>query len=213
MGFLVGGIPFGVILTRIRGIDIRTVGSGNIGATNVARALGRKWGYFCFALDVLKGVVPTAMMGALLKSWELGDTSIGFMAWSMVGCSTVLGHVFPIYLKFRGGKGVATSAGVALAIWPFYTLPAVVALIGWVVTTLISRTVSIGSLVACLVFLISYLAGFWVFAEPRWIISAWSLASQWPLLIFACLVPVLIIVRHRANITRLLSGQENQIGR
>ena len=213
VGFLVGGIPFGVILTRIRGIDIRTVGSGNIGATNVARALGRRWGYFCFALDVLKGVVPTAMMGALLVSWELGDTAMGFLAWSVVGCSTVLGHVFPIYLKFRGGKGVATSAGVALAIWPFYTLPAVVALIGWVVTTLISRTVSIGSLVACLVFLISYLAGFWIFAEPRWIISAWSLASQWPLLIFACLVPLLIIIRHRANITRLLTGQENQIGK
>ena len=206
-----GGIPFGVILTAARGVDIRTVGSGNIGATNVARALGRQWGYFCFLLDVLKGALPTALMGLLLSRWQLSDSSLGFLAWSLVGCLTVLGHVFPIYLKFRGGKGVATSAGVALAIWPFYTLPALVALFAWVATTLASRTVSIGSLVACLAFLISYLAGFWIFAEPRWMVSAWSLATQWPLLIFACLVPVLIIVRHRANITRLLTGQENQI--
>ena len=213
LGFLVGGIPFGVILTAARGIDIRTVGSGNIGATNVARALGRKWGYICFLLDVLKGVLPTALMGLLLSRWQLRDSSLGFLTWSLVGCSTVLGHVFPIYLRFRGGKGVATSAGVALAIWPFYTLPALLALFAWLVTTLASRTVSIGSLVACLAFLISYLAGFWIFAESRWIISAWSLATQWPLLIFACLVPVLIIIRHRANITRLLTGQESQIGK
>ena len=209
LGFLVGGIPFGVILTAARGIDIRTVGSGNIGATNVARALGRKWGYFCFILDVLKGAVPTAVMGLLLNSWQLSDSALGFLAWSLVGCSTVLGHVFPIYLRFRGGKGVATSAGVALAIWPFYTLPALVALLAWLVTTLASRMVSIGSLVACLAFLISYLAGFWIFAESCGIVPAWSLATQWPLLIFACLAPLLIIIRHRANITRLLTGQEH----
>ncbi|NIA06570.1 MAG: glycerol-3-phosphate 1-O-acyltransferase PlsY [Actinobacteria bacterium] len=211
LGFLVGGIPFGVILTAARGVDIRTVGSGNIGATNVARALGRKWGYFCFVLDVLKGAIPTVAMGALLSRWQLGDSAMGFLAWALVGCAAVLGHVFPIYLKFRGGKGVATSAGVALAIWPFYALPALLALFAWLVTTLVSRTISIGSLVACLAFLISYLAGFWIFSEPRWIISAWSLSTQWPLLIFACLVPVLIIIRHRANITRLLTGQEHQI--
>ena len=213
LGFLVGGIPFGVILAALRDIDIRTVGSGNIGATNVARALGRNWGYFCFLLDVLKGAIPTVAMGILLDRWQLGDSAVGFLAWALVGCAAVLGHVFPIYLRFRGGKGVATSAGVALAIWPFYTLPALVALLAWLVTTLASRTVSVGSLIACLVFLISYLTGFWIFDEPRWIFSAWSLASQWPLLIFACLVPLLIIIRHRANITRLLTGQENQIGR
>ena len=211
LGFLVGGIPFGVILTAARGINIRTVGSGNIGATNVARALGRKWGVFCFILDVLKGAAPTAAMAALLSRWHLSESPLGFLAWSLVGCAAILGHVFPIYLRFKGGKGVATSAGVALAIWPFYTLPALVALLAWLVTTLASRTVSIGSLVACLVFLISYLAGFWIFDQPHWIISAWSLASQWPLLIFACLVPVLIVIRHRANITRLLTGQEHHI--
>ena len=213
LGFFVGGIPFGVILTAARGIDIRTVGSGNIGATNVARALGRKWGYLCFLLDVLKGAGPTAAAGALLKHWQFSDSAIGFSAWALVGCAAVLGHVFPIYLRFKGGKGVATSAGVALAIWPFYTLPALVALLAWLVVTLVSRTVSAGSLVACLAFLISYLAGFWIFDEPCWIISAWSIQTQWPLLIFACLVPVLIIIRHRGNIARLLTGQEHQIGR
>ena len=214
LSFLVGGIPFGVILTAARGIDIRTVASGNIGATNVARALGAKWGYFCFGLDVLKGALPTVVMGILLRGrWQMGDSALGFLAWALVGCSAVLGHVFPIYLKFRGGKGVATSAGVALAIWPFYTLPALVGLVAWLVVTLVSRTVSIGSLAACLAFLISYLAGFWIFDQPRWIISPWSLQSQWPLLVAACLLPVLIIIRHRANISRLLTGQESRIGR
>ena len=150
-------------------------------------------------------------MGALLSRWQVGSSAVGYLAWALVGCAAVLGHVFPIYLKFRGGKGVATSAGVALAIWPFYTLPAIAALLAWLVVTLASRTVSVGSLVACLAFLGSYLAGFWILDEPHWIVSAWSLESQWPLLIFACLVPVLIISRHRGNITRLLTGQEHQI--
>ena len=213
LGFLVGGIPFGVILTASRGIDIRTVGSGNIGATNVARALGRKWGYFCFGLDVLKGAGPVLLMRVLLERWGLGDCALGFLAWVLVGSATVLGHVFPIYLKFKGGKGVATSAGVALAIWPFYTLPAIVGLLVWVVVTLVSRTVSAGSLFACLGFLVSYLAGFWVFAEPWGVVQAWSLEEHWPLLLAACGLPVLIIVRHRSNITRLLSGREQQIGK
>ena len=212
LGFLVGGIPFGVILTAARGIDIRTVGSGNIGATNVARALGAKWGYFCFGLDVLKGALPTAVMGILLRGhWQIGDSALGFLAWVLVGGSAVLGHVFPIYLKFRGGKGVATSLGVALAVWPFYTLPAIVGLLAWLVVTLASRMISAGSLLACLAFLISYLAGFWIFDQPCWIIPPWSLQSQWPLLMAACLLPLLIIIRHRGNITRLLTGQESRI--
>ena len=85
------------------------------------------------------------------------------------------------------------------------------ALLAWLVVTLASRTVSAGSLAACLAFLISYLAGFWIFDQPRWIIPPWSLQSQWPLLITACLLPVLIIIRHRSNITRLLTGQEHHI--
>ena len=213
LAFLVGGIPFGVILTAARGIDIRTIASGNIGATNVARALGRKWGICCFLLDVLKGALPTAAMGLLLTRWQLNESPLGFLAWALVGSAAVLGHVFPVYLKFKGGKGVATSAGVALAIWPFYTLPALVAMLAWLVVTLASKTVSVGSLVACLAFVVSYLAGFWIFDQPRWLIPAWSLQSQWPLLITACLLPVLIIIRHRSNITRLLTGQEHQIGR
>ena len=211
VAFPIGGIPFGLILTALRGIDIRTVGSGNIGATNVARALGRNWGYFCFALDVLKGAIPTAAMHLLIQRFDFSDSALGMFAWVLVGCATVLGHVFPIYLRFKGGKGVATSAGVALAIWPFFTLPALFALLVWLIVTLISRTVSVGSLIACLAFLLSYIAGFWIFPRDRWIISAWSLDIHWPLLIFACLLPVLIIIRHRSNIARLLAGRENRI--
>ena len=211
VAFLIGGIPFGLILTALRGIDIRTVASGNIGATNVARALGRNWGYFCFALDVLKGAIPTAATHLLIQRFNFSDSTLGMFAWVLVGCATVLGHVFPIYLRFKGGKGVATSAGVALAIWPFFTLPALFALLVWLVVTLLSRTVSVGSLIACLAFLLSYIGGFWIFPRDRWIISAWSLDTQWPLLVFACLIPLLIIVRHRSNIARLLAGRENRI--
>ena len=211
LGFLIGGIPFGVILTAARGIDIRTIGSGNIGATNVARALGRRWGYFCFGLDVLKGALPTALMGLVIHRFELSGSALGVFCWALVGCAAVLGHVFPIYLKFKGGKGVATSAGVTLAIWPFFTIPALFALLAWLIVTLASKTVSAGSLAACLAFLIGYLAGFWIFPHDRWIIPAWSLQNHWPLLLFACLITLLIIIRHRANITRLLTGREHQI--
>jgi len=104
--YLAGSIPFGVIVACAHGVDLRKVGSGNIGATNVGRALGRKWGIVCFALDMLKGLVPMLVAMAMLPP-EKGPRELWI--WLATGGATIIGHVFPVYLKFKGGKGVATS--------------------------------------------------------------------------------------------------------
>ena len=105
--YLLGAIPFGLLIGRARGVDVRTQGSRNIGATNVGRVLGRKWGYLCLALDILKGFVPT-LSAALLLRGDRADPRQQLLV-LLVAVAAVLGHVFPVYLGFRGGKGVATS--------------------------------------------------------------------------------------------------------
>jgi len=121
--YLLGSIPFGPIIAVAHGKDLRSIGSGNIGATNVARALGRKWGYFCFLLDVLKGAIPMLAVRVLT---EVSEPTPGLVSlWLVVGCAAILGHVFPIYIKFKGGKAVSTSFGVALGLWPYFTICAV----------------------------------------------------------------------------------------
>lgn len=144
--YLMGAAPFAQIIAKLHGKDLRTVGSGNIGATNLARACGRKWGYICFGLDVLKGLVPVVAFPIVAKT----DTaSAGFFAmWLAVGIAAILGHVFPVYLNFRGGKGVATSFGVALGVWPYFTVCAVIALLVWVACVLKWRYISLASICA-----------------------------------------------------------------
>jgi len=127
--YFLGSVPFGVIIAGAHGKNLRSIGSGNIGATNVARALGRRWAYFCFVLDVLKGLVPMLAVRALI---EVPDPTPGLLSlWLAVGCAAILGHIFPLYLKFKGGKGVATSLGVALGLWPYYTICAALAFAVW----------------------------------------------------------------------------------
>ena len=119
VAYLLGSVPFAFLIAWAHGKDLRTIGSGNIGATNLARAVGRTWGYTCFALDVLKGLAPVAIVGAVVGVPESpGRLSL----WLLVGAAAILGHVFPVYLRFKGGKGVATSFGVALGLWPYFTL-------------------------------------------------------------------------------------------
>ena len=130
--YLVGAIPFGVILARLHGVDLRNVGSGNIGATNVGRALGRKWGVVCFVLDMLKGLVPMLAAMVMLPQ-EKGAKELWI--WLATGGAAIIGHVFPVYLGFRGGKGVATSLGVVMGLWPYYTISGIVAAISWSLAT------------------------------------------------------------------------------
>ncbi|MBN2131924.1 MAG: glycerol-3-phosphate 1-O-acyltransferase PlsY [Sedimentisphaerales bacterium] len=208
IAYLVGAIPFGPIIARLHGKDLRTIGSGNTGATNLARACGRKWGYLCFGLDVLKGTLPVAgvrVVAATVLETESAVPSPAFLAlWLAVGVAAILGHVFPIYLKFKGGKGVSTSFGVGLGLWPYFTIGALVALASWVALVLIWRYVSLASIGASITFPVTLLVAMAV--KP-----AWELTNLWPLQIAAIAIPLLVIVRHRENIKRLASGTESKI--
>jgi glycerol-3-phosphate acyltransferase PlsY len=199
--YLLGSVPFAFLIARAHGKDLRTIGSGNIGATNLARALGRKWGYLCFALDVLKGLVPMVVVGAVIG---VPDNAVFLSLWLVVGLAAILGHVFPVYLHFRGGKGVATSFGVALGLWPYFTLSALIALVVWIAFVLIWRYVSLASICAAATFPMVLVLG--ILALPTW-----HSTNVWPLLIAAVAIPVLVIVRHRENIRRLTAGTENKI--
>ena len=189
--YLLGSIPFGLLIGRMRGIDIRQVGSCNIGATNVLRSVGKGWGILALLLDALKGYIPAAGFPWLLNELAL---LAGAPAWLKIacGCAAILGHNFPIYLRFKGGKGVATSAGVLLGIAPLALL---IGLGVFAVVFGISRFVSLGSITAAIVI---PLAGFLLY-EGRLIPSVLTVLG------------LLVIWRHKANIARLRNGTENRI--
>jgi len=199
--YLLGSVPFGMLIAAAHGIDLRKVGSGNIGATNLSRALGRRWAYVCFVLDLAKGLLPTLAAGIWLDC--LAGTN-GLLAQLAVGCAAILGHVFPVYLKFKGGKGVATSFGVALGLWPYYTICAGVTLVVWVVFVLIWRYISLASLAAAFAFPVILVAAIAL-------IPGWRFSDLWSLLIVAMVIPVLVFVRHRDNVARLLAGTESKV--
>ncbi|MFH1369831.1 MAG: glycerol-3-phosphate 1-O-acyltransferase PlsY [Planctomycetota bacterium] len=199
--YLLGSVPFGLIIAAGHGIDLRKIGSGNIGATNLARALGRRWAYLCFVLDLAKGLLPTVVAG-----FWLGDVSSagGLWAWLAVGCAAIVGHIFPVYLRFKGGKGVATSFGVAIGLWPYYTICAGAALLIWVIFVLIWRYVSLASLSAAVAFPV-------VLVMAIVLAPGWRFLQLWPLLIMSVFIPILVFIRHRENIVRLLTGTESKV--
>ncbi len=179
VGYLAGSIPWGVLLTRLAGAgDVRTIGSGNIGATNVLRTGRRGLAAATLALDLLKGFLPVWAAW----SWTGPDTAIA------AGAGAVIGHCFPAWLRFKGGKGVATAGGVILALTPLVVLPALAvfalafALSGWV---------SLGSILAAL-------------AAP---LAAWLLGHVQAAELYV-LLAALVILQHRANIVRLIEGRE-----
>ena len=198
--YLIGAIPFGYVVARARGVDIFRVGSGNIGATNVARALGARFGVLVFVLDFAKGALPTWAAGRLggLLSPEF-ETSWGREGIMMAaGLAAFLGHLFPVYLGFRGGKGVATGAGVVAVLLPG---PALGALILWIGVVAATRTISLASLAAAVGLCAVHLA---------WIPQPWHGPGR--ILTVFCLVAMgLVFLRHRANIGRLLRGNENRL--
>ena len=182
--FFLGPLPFGHWLALVRGIDLRNQGSGNTGATNVGRVLGKKWGIFVFVLDLGKGWIAVALaksVGNLPETWSL-----------TVGVFAVLGHVFSPWLRFRGGKGVATSAGILIGLAPWVALG--VALI-WFLAFQMSRTVSVASLCAATAF---PLFVFWLMPEQK--------VFQW----ISIGMTVLVWFRHRDNLKRLFQGKENR---
>ncbi|MEN8255625.1 MAG: glycerol-3-phosphate 1-O-acyltransferase PlsY [Verrucomicrobiota bacterium] len=186
--YLLGAVPFGLLVAKMRGVDIRSKGSGNIGATNVFRVIGKGWGIFTFVLDALKGFIPAfvfPMIGNLDGEWGV-----------LFGLAAIIGHTFPVYLKFKGGKGVATSAGMLLGVAP---LAIGVGFVCWVICMVLSRYVSLSSIIAAIAVAVT------VWVDPR----QESIAIRVSLTIMAGL----IVWLHRANIKRLLSGTENRFGK
>jgi glycerol-3-phosphate acyltransferase PlsY len=184
LGYLLGSIPWGLLLTRAAGLgDIRAIGSGNIGATNVLRTGNKPLAAATLALDLLKGVA------ALLIAAALWGEAAGLVA----GFGAMLGHAFPVWLGFKGGKGVATGGGVLLAAAWWLGLGAALV---WLGTAFATRISSAAAIAACA-------------AAP--VIAA--LAGRWDLALFAAGVAALVLWRHRPNIARLLAGTEPRIGR
>ncbi|MEE3364812.1 MAG: glycerol-3-phosphate 1-O-acyltransferase PlsY [Planctomycetota bacterium] len=205
VAYLVGGIPFGYVVGRlVGGFDIRQQGSGNIGATNVARVLGWKWGVAVLVPDALKGMLPVVTVSTTIslcvKTVEPGSVTVVHTQ-VLVGLIAILGHMYPCWIGLRGGKGVATALGVAIVLGPWATL---VALVVYLLTLAIVRMGSLASLLAALSFAIAKtvlmaLAGEWT---SRWSLSAFTLA-----------VPLMIVYRHRGNIVRIIRGEEHRMGR
>lgn len=195
-GYLLGSIPFGYIAGRLAKIDIREHGSGNIGATNVLRVLGRTWGFTVFALDFLKGVAAVTIALLFARS---GLTMPPNVIAIVAAVAAVIGHAFPIWLRLRGGKAVATSLGVVSALAP--ASAAIVALV-WIVVFVITRYVSVASLAAALALPVVTL-----------LLEVRRHSLNRPLLILFVVLAVLICVRHRANLARLLAGTEPRFSR
>ena len=209
--YLIGAIPFGYLIARARGIDIREHGSRNIGATNVGRVLGKKYGRLCLILDMAKGALPVLIAGWI--TGLLGAPSISAAQswlWLAVVAATVLGHIFPIYLRFKGGKGVATGFGALAAMWPALTLSALAALLIWIITVKATRFVSIASCAAAvslpITVALARLLG-WP-ARSDAITPIQHLADGWPFLIITGALAALVLWRHRSNLARVLNGTE-----
>ncbi len=203
IAYLIGSVPFGLIVGRAKGIDPRTAGSGNIGATNLGRLLGGKYFALVFALDLLKGMLPMLAASFVLRGEQRALTTTDYLLWLGVGMAAILGHMFSIFLKFKGGKGVATSAGVMLGLYPYFTGPGLVAIGAFVVLVLLTRYISVGSMGGAVIFPIAYV----LIGRAR----GWDVfGSQLPLLIFGVLVAALIVFKHRTNIARLMAGTENK---
>ena len=197
--YLLGAIPSGLLIARLRGVDIRAVGSKNIGATNVFRCVGQGWGVLTFLCDALKGLVPAWLFPLLVSNVPLPGPSWDNPAeaaalWGLLfGGAAILGHNFPVYLGFKGGKGVATSAGMLLGVAP---MAMGIGLLVWLALFLTTRYVSIASIGAAV---LVPAAGWWLYAGGGWIVPA-----------ALTVLGLLVVVRHRANLQRLRMGTEHR---
>ena len=187
--YLIGGIPFGFIIGKMKGIDIRKEGSCNIGATNVSRVVGKWYGKLCFFCDLLKGFLP------VFAAQKYFASDFAYMA-ILCGFFAVAGHMFTPYLKFKGGKGVATAGGVILALAP---VPFFIAFGAWVAVFLSTRYVSLGSIVASIVLPLSAM-----------VLKLCRLQSgiSWEVIIFFAVIGAASVWKHKANIIRLKNGTE-----
>lgn len=198
VSYLLGSIPSGYIAGRVAKIDVRDHGSGNIGATNVLRTLGKKYGYAVFLCDVLKGFAAVRLAVFLAEHFEFARSRLDWFA-ILAAILCVLGHTFPVWLGFKGGKGVATSAGVMMGLAPAATF---VAVLVWLIVFEITRYVSVASVVGA----IALPAAIGVLLRLHW-------AHSLPIFYSAIALAIVVCWRHRSNFARLVRGSEQRFTR
>lgn len=193
--YLLGSFPSGYLIGRARGVDLRAQGSGNIGATNALRVLGKKWGYLCFALDIGKGMsaVWLAKFAAAASGYDLTWAAV------IAAAAVITGHTFPVWLEFKGGKGIATSGGVAIALFPIEVFLLSIGL--WALVFHFSRIVSVASFAATFTLGLVLVVDFALGRVPL------------PLLVIGLIMSALVIWLHRANLRRLWAGTEPRFER
>ncbi len=212
IGYFAGSVPFAFMLARSRGVDLFTVGSGNIGATNLGRALGKPWGFLCFFLDATKGALPVLLAGWWMGS--LGRTAIEIQpstAWSWLGVAilAILGHTLSPWIGFKGGKGVATAFGALAALWPSVTIPALAALALWILILLVFRFISLASIVAALSIPCGIVVG--AALTPSGLDLATRAQRVLPFLAVTGFIAAFVTWKHRTNIARIKSGTEPRV--
>tara|TARA_Y100001960_G_C14700055_1_gene841096 strand:- start:44 stop:676 length:633 start_codon:yes stop_codon:yes gene_type:complete len=182
LSYLFGSISTSTIICRIKNVDIKKIGSGNAGATNTVRALGKKYGALVLILDILKGIIPTLIASTLSPSTLTLPVLCAF--------STVLGHVFPIYFSFKGGKGAATFIGTILVLFP---LGALICFIVWISVIFLSGYVGLATILAAIIFPLSIL-----------------LVGKMNLIFFGVTAMLFVLIAHYKNFIRLVQGKENK---
>ena len=219
IAFLVGSIPFGLLIAKAKGINIREHGSGNIGATNVLRVVGKKYGITCLFLDLLKGLIPT-VIGISLITYADSHNPMNLEFLSayaqalprpeaqvmhiITALATILGHNYSPWIGFKGGKGIATSAGALIALMPAGVL---ILILVWVILFYTTKYVSVASIGAALSLPIIMLIGSWY--HDKLSNGTWNM----PLFVFSIVIATLATWRHRSNISKLIDGTEHQFGK
>jgi glycerol-3-phosphate acyltransferase PlsY len=198
VSYLLGSFPAGYIAGRIAGIDIRTVGSGNVGATNVTRTLGKQFGYPVFIVDFAKGLSAVVLSGIIAKHSKAPPNIVDLCA-ATAGVAAVIGHSYPVWLRFKGGKGVATSMGILFGIeW----IAALIVCAVWLVVFRISRYVSIASIAAAFALPLTMAGMFWL-----------NMLNTPVFVYFSICLAAIVIMRHRSNLSRLFKGTEPRFTR
>ncbi len=196
VSYLIGSIPSGYLVARSQGVDIRQHGSRNIGATNVLRVMGKKWGYLVFLCDSGKGFLAVKL-GSLIAAHFLLSPILGGV---IAAITCILGHNYTMWLGFKGGKGIATSGGVVLALFPITVICCVA--FAWIAVFYASKYVSLASIAAAIALPV---AVFLTVAKTG--------AEFWTLFLFSVLIAALAVWRHQANIIRLMNGTESRFGK
>ena len=198
LGYVFGSFPAGYLAGRLGGIDVRTVGSGNIGATNVLRVLGKRWGYAVFVIDAFKGFAAVRLAFFLVQRFPLAKPYAEYFA-ILTAIMCIVGHSFPVWLRFKGGKGVATSAGALFGLMPL-AVPFIVLI--WVIIFETTRYVSVASIIAAAS--LPVVVGLFL---------RWHFLEGPPLFYFSIMIALLVLWRHRSNFSRLLDGTEQRFSR